>query len=53
MIYDLDVADDRASRPVPNGYRHRKDAEAAIRSRIDKNNQPNNDDNTNQGKTQK
>ena len=55
MIYDLDVADDRASRLFPNGYRHRKDAEAAITSHINKNNQTNkpNEDTNNQGKTQK
>ena len=55
MIYDFDVADDRASRLFPNGYRHRKDAEAAITSHINKNNQTNkpNEDTNNQGKTQK
>ena len=52
MVYDFDAADDRASRLFPNGYRHRKDAVAAITDHINKTNKPDNKPN-NEGKTQK
>lgn len=34
MVYDFDVADDRASRLFPNGYRKKRDAVTAINDHL-------------------